>query len=134
MAAASQLYRKECLRSSSESIPFLILVISVPSNQDNWIFSIKYTCYVINSENDNLSVIKIKIPSLAADSSSDYSKCLNKKIPLSTTIPNITSLSIQKATSLELLADDMLDKIYEQIKETVELENEIRNLREILKK
>ena len=134
IAAASQLYKKECLRSSSESIPFLIFIISVPSNQDNWIFSIKYTCYVLNSEYDNLLPIKIKIPSLAADSSNDYSKCLNKSIPLSTTIPNITSLSIQKATSLELLADNMLDKIYEQIQETVQLENEIKNLKEILNK
>jgi len=133
--AASQLYKRERSKSSSSSssssIPFLILIISVPRNQNNWIFSIKYTCYLIN-ESNKFSVIQMKIPSLSADSEADYisAKCLNRS--LKTSMPNISSLSIQKATSLELLADSMLDGIFEQLQETANLEREVMELKELL--
>ena len=74
----------------------------------------------------------MKIPSLSADSEADYisAKCLNRS--LKTTMPNISSLSIQKATSLELLADSMLDSIFEQLQETSNLEKEVMELKELL--
>jgi hypothetical protein len=130
--AASQLYKKECLKSSKSSIPFIILIISIPSNQDGWIYSIKYTCYIFNDEYNKLSVIQMKIPSLSADSEADYivSRCLNRSVK--TSIPNISSLSIQKSTALELAADDMLDKICKKLQHTVDLENEVIELKRLL--
>ena len=131
--AASLLYKKECIRSSKPSIPFIILIISIPSNQDGWIYSIKYTCYIFNGESNTLSSIQMKIPSLSADSEADYvvAKCLNRSIK--TVMPNISSLSIQKSTSLELSANNMLDNICEKLKETVDLENDVIELKKLSK-